>query len=345
MKTIRQLKRTEAKVQNNLYLINQNKKALADESFLNISNSQIESNIRNAHLKDLQQKQEILMNQLNEIKSQVDRVIDNEKKIDRKTNIKEFLEKFENEKDDYEERVHKYEEQSMLLKQRRMNDISRSIEKRNKQIEENPNHKINSKILLLKSLIKESKKRQEEFIDNDELDVNRMLDVLRLNDGGQSSCPSPNDYLRELDEAEYSFIITITSKLSGSFNSACVARTMCKNPEHVFVIDSKGTAGSIVLIAEKLFELIKENKEFSVITNEITAYRNSINLLFALDRFDNLVRNGRMSKLPAFIAEKIAIKPLCYADDGEMHEEEGDSEWNEEEEEEDDEDWEEEDDE
>ena len=157
-----------------------------------------------------------------------------------------------------------------------------------------------------------------EFIDNDELDVNRMLDVLRLNDGGQSSCPSPNDYLRELDEAEYSFIITITSKLSGSFNSACVARTMCKNPEHVFVIDSKGTAGSIVLIAEKLFELIKENKEFSVITNEITAFRNSVNLLFALDCFDNLVRNGRMSKLTAFIAEKIAIKPLCYADDGEI---------------------------
>ena len=159
---------------------------------------------------------------------------------------------------------------------------------------------------------------QEEFIDNDELDVNKMLDVLRLNDGGQSSCPSPNDYLRELDEAEYSFIITITSKLSGSFNSACVARTMCKNPEHVFVIDSKGTAGSIVLIAEKLFELIKENKEFSVITNEITAFRNNVNLLFALDRFDNLVRNGRMSKLTAFIAEKIAIKPLCYADDGEI---------------------------
>lgn len=159
---------------------------------------------------------------------------------------------------------------------------------------------------------------QEEFIDNDELDVNRMLDVLRLNDGGQSSCPSPNDYLRELDEAEYSFIITITSKLSGSFNSACVARTMCKNPEHVFVIDSKGTAGSIVLIVEKLFELIKENKEFSVITNEITAFRNSVNLLFALDCFDNLVRNGRMSKLTAFIAEKIAIKPLCYADDGEI---------------------------
>ena len=155
MKTIRQLKRTEAKVQNNLYLINQNKKALADESFLNISNSQIESNIRNAHLKDLQQKQEILMNQLNEIKSQVDRVINNEKKIDRKTNIKEFLEKFENEKDDYEERVHKYEEQSMLLKQRRMNDISRSIEKRNKQIEEKEREEKEKKAKLLEEKKKE----------------------------------------------------------------------------------------------------------------------------------------------------------------------------------------------
>ena len=158
MKTIRQLKRTEAKVQNNLYLINQNKKALADESFLNISNSQIESNIRNAHLKDLQQKQEILMNQLNEIKSQVDRVIDNEKKIDRKTNIKEFLEKFENEKDDYEERVHKYEEQSMLLKQRRMNDISRSIEKRNKQIEEKEREEKEKKAKLLEE--KRNKERE-----------------------------------------------------------------------------------------------------------------------------------------------------------------------------------------
>ena len=158
MKTIRQLKRTEAKVQNNLYLLNQNKKALADESFLNISNSQIETNIRNAHLKDLQQKQEILMNQLNEIKSQVDRVIDNEKKIDRKTNIKEFLEKFENEKDDYEERVHKYEEQSMLLKQRRMNDISRSIEKRNKQIEEMEREEKEKKAKLLEE--KRNKERE-----------------------------------------------------------------------------------------------------------------------------------------------------------------------------------------
>ena len=130
---------------------------------------------------------------------------------------------------------------------------------------------------------------QEEFIDNDELDVNRMLDVLRLNDGGQSSCPSPNDYLRELDEAEYSFIITITSKLSGSFNSACVARTMCKNPEHVFVIDSKGTAGSIVLIAEKGYSI-----------NTIESYKNDLNNFFEFIKKDN-INNITLNDLKKYI--------------------------------------------
>jgi fatty acid-binding protein DegV len=43
-----------------------------------------------------------------------------------------------------------------------------------------------------------------------------------------------------------------------------------------------------------------------------------LNLLFVLNKFDNLVRGGRMNKIVAFIASKIAIKPLCYADDGEI---------------------------
>lgn len=159
---------------------------------------------------------------------------------------------------------------------------------------------------------------KEEYLDDETLDCKKMLEDLRTFDGGQSSCPSPNDFLKELDQAEYTFVVTITSKLSGSFNSACIARDMAEKPENIFVIDSKGTAGSLILIVEKLIELINEKKEFNDIMNEIVNYRDNLNLLFALDKFDNLVRNGRMSKLVAFIAGKIAIKPLCYADDGEI---------------------------
>jgi hypothetical protein len=50
----------------------------------------------------------------------------------------------------------------------------------------------------------------------------------------------------------------------------------------------------------------------------IEAYRDSITMLFVLDKFDNLVKNGRMSKVAALIAKTLIIKPLCVALDGEI---------------------------
>ena len=45
-------------------------------------------------------------------------------------------------------------------------------------------------------------------------------------------------------------------------------------------------------------------------------YRDSLNLFFVLDTFENLVKAGRMSKIAAFIASALYIKPLCMAEDG-----------------------------
>lgn len=158
----------------------------------------------------------------------------------------------------------------------------------------------------------------QEFVDDDNLNVKYFLDKVKENNGGKSSCPSPQKFFDELVGADYYFIVTITSKLSGSFNSACVARNMFDKPNNVFVINSKGTAGTLVLIVEKLKELIYKGASFESITNEIIDFRDSLNLLFALDKFDNLVRNGRVSKVTAFIAQIAAIKPLCYAEDGDI---------------------------
>ena len=49
---------------------------------------------------------------------------------------------------------------------------------------------------------------------------------------------------------------------------------------------------------------------------ELEKYRDSLNLFFILDKFDNLVKNGRMSKVTAFIANALYIKPLCVAQEG-----------------------------
>ena len=58
--------------------------------------------------------------------------------------------------------------------------------------------------------------------------------------------------------------------------------------------------------------------EYYEICKKLDDYSKTVNLLFVLDKFDNLVKNGRMNKVLAFVATMINIKPLCYGEDGEI---------------------------
>ena len=120
-----------------------------------------------------------------------------------------------------------------------------------------------------------------------------MEDIKKPGIKATSSCPSPNDYLTEMMGADYYILITISSKLSGSYNSACLAKENCEHPENVFVLDSLLTAGAMELMALEAKRLV-------------------------LDKFDNLIKMGRVSKLVGFIAEKFRIKPLCCGEEGEI---------------------------
>lgn len=157
----------------------------------------------------------------------------------------------------------------------------------------------------------------KDFIDNEKLDIKQMLDALSSFKGkATTSCPSPQSFLEAYNGAENVICITISSKLSGTFNSAFVAATEAKSKVHV--VDSKGTSGMMVLLVDKAYELIKKGLSFEEVSHELDEFQKTLNLFFVLDSFDNLVRNGRMSKIVAFIASKASIKPLCVANDGEI---------------------------
>lgn len=159
----------------------------------------------------------------------------------------------------------------------------------------------------------------EEYVDDDNLNVPEFLKkVESTSEVCKSACPSPQDFLNNYEKADYTICVTISNKLSGSYNSALVARDMSDKKENILVVDSLLTAGAMRLIVDKAYSLIKEGKDFETIKKEILEYRDSIKLLFVLDKFDNLVKNGRMSKVVAFIAQLAAIKPLCYGDEGEI---------------------------
>lgn len=157
----------------------------------------------------------------------------------------------------------------------------------------------------------------KEYIDDGNIDCNEMLDRMHQSKlKSTTSCPSPQSFL-EACEADYNFIITITSKLSGTYNSAILASNLLKGKK-CFVIDSKATSGTITLIVYKILELIKEDKSYEEICDEILRYREERKFFFILDDFDNLIKNGRMKKMTAMIAKLMFIKPLCIAQDGEI---------------------------
>ena len=157
----------------------------------------------------------------------------------------------------------------------------------------------------------------KEYIDDDKLDVFQMVKELSEYSGRSSTaCPSPIDWLKTFDNADYIFCVTITSSLSGSYNSACIARNDYEeqNPgKRVFVIDTLSTGPEMYLIIEKLNDLINEGLDFDTICDKIKEYKKTTSLIFMLESMKNLANNGRVSHLTAKAAGLLGIRVVGIA--------------------------------
>ena len=159
----------------------------------------------------------------------------------------------------------------------------------------------------------------EIFVDNAHLDIDDMMEKMyATSTASKSACPSPDDYLRSFEGAENIFVVTITGSFSGSHNSAQLAKKLFLE-EHptanIHVIDSLSAGGEVDLIVKKLNELIKEGLSFEQVVETITHYQKNTKLLFVLAKVDNLVKNGRLSKLIGAVVGLLNIRMVGEASD------------------------------
>lgn len=159
----------------------------------------------------------------------------------------------------------------------------------------------------------------KEYVDNAELDVEEMVSyMLTTSDKSSTACPSPEDWINAFGDAQYVFCVTITSNLSGSNNSANLAKRDYEEEypgRRVLVIDSLSAGPELGLIVEKLEELILEGKSFEEICAEITEYQKHTGLTFMLESLRNLANNGRVSKIIANAVGILGIRLLGKASD------------------------------
>ena len=149
----------------------------------------------------------------------------------------------------------------------------------------------------------------EEYIDDENLDVDKMITAMEsCATACSSACPSPASWLDEYDDAENAIAITISSNLSGSHNSAVVAKEMVTDQnKNVAILDSRSTGPELVICIEELVKLIKSGLSFDEVVEKANETLTQTKTAFALCSFDNLVKNGRMSRLTGFVARKLGM--------------------------------------
>lgn len=162
---------------------------------------------------------------------------------------------------------------------------------------------------------------EEDYVDDGKQDVKALLDVIedkKKKVDCKTACPSPHAFLTQFTGADKYIVITLSSKVSGSYNSACNAKMLAEHPDDIFVLDSMSDCGVMELLARYAIDLIHEGKSFEEIQKSLEEYRSQVNILFVIDKYDSLIKAGRVSKLVASIASVLKIKPLGIAKGGEI---------------------------
>lgn len=143
----------------------------------------------------------------------------------------------------------------------------------------------------------------KDFVDDRDLVLDEMQQALSSHNGKSStSCPSSQEWMDAFGDADVVFCVTITSNLSGACNSAKIAASTYESdfPERkVYVIDTLSTGPEMVLIVDKINELIESGMTHDAIYNEICEYQKKTHLYFALSSLDNFAKNGRISPILA----------------------------------------------
>ncbi|NLL72362.1 MAG: DegV family protein [Clostridiales bacterium] len=134
-----------------------------------------------------------------------------------------------------------------------------------------------------------------------------------------TSQPAPDEFLECFKEAKESgdsvIVIVLASKLSGTYQSAMIAKDMAEY-EKIYIIDSKTTTVSLRLLIEEAVKLRDNGLAVEDIVTKLNDLKERIVLLAMVDTLEFLHKGGRLSKSSAIIGTLLRFKPIISLQDG-----------------------------
>ncbi len=133
----------------------------------------------------------------------------------------------------------------------------------------------------------------------------------------KSSCPSPEDYMEKYRcEAERVYAVTLTAELSGSYNSAVLAKNLYieeYGDKNIHVFNSRSASIGETLIAMKVQECEAAGMTFEQVVETVERYIDGQHTYFVLENLDTLRKNGRLTGIKSLVAGALNIKPVMAA--------------------------------
>lgn len=153
-----------------------------------------------------------------------------------------------------------------------------------------------------------------EYVDDDTLDIPQLLSQMaQCKEPIKTACPSPEAYAEKMRSAEACFVVTLSSKLSGSYSAAMLGRDLVLDefPEKkIFVVDSESASAGELRLVLALHDWIAEGLEFEEIQQKVVKMVAKMRTLFVLEDLSNLVKNGRISKAAGLLGGMLGLRPI-----------------------------------
>ena len=160
-----------------------------------------------------------------------------------------------------------------------------------------------------------------ERLDDDGFDQKEFLRaVAECPVSPRSACPSPEKYMEAYrTDADHVYVVTLSSKLSGSYNSAVLGKNLYHETygeKQIYVVDSRSASCGETQIAMQIARWEDEGMGYEEITEKIEKFTDGMHTYFVLDNLDTLRKNGRLSGVKALVASTLSIKPVMARDQG-----------------------------
>lgn len=160
------------------------------------------------------------------------------------------------------------------------------------------------------------------YRDDSELDIDNLIREMKESDQApKTSCPSPQDFIEAYKGEESVFVVTISSKLSGTYRSAMLAKELFLEEvgnKFIHVIDSFSGSVGETLVSLKISELVHKGLKEMEIVEKVNDYIKEMKTFFTIKSLDNLVKAGRVSHLAAKVSSMLSVRLIMAEKNGEI---------------------------